>query len=162
MLSLTARVNPFTDITKLIARLNSATSSDTEPVTQAIREGFAENFTGERRGTGQSWAALQPSTVFDRIRHGYGGSHPILVRTGSLRDSYASTGSADGVNEFTPDGSGWVLAVGSKHRIGIFHERGTSRMVARPVTELSPQRENTIADRVQEMIERIERQIVGS
>lgn len=161
MLNLTARVNPFTDITKLIARLNAATSTDTEPVTQAIREGFAENFAGERSGTGRSWAALRPTTVLDRIRHGYGGSHPILVRTGSLRDSYTAQGS-DSVNEFTPDGSGWVLAVGSRHRVAIFHERGTSRMVARPVTELSPQRENTIADRVQEMIERIERQIVGS
>ena len=83
------------------------------------------------------------------------------MRTGSLRDSYTAQGS-DSVNEFTPDGSGWTLAVGSQHKVGIFHERGTSRMAARPVTELSPQRESTIADRVQEMIERIERQIVGS
>jgi phage gpG-like protein len=161
VLSLNAKVNPFTDITKLIARLNAPSSTDTEPVTQAIRDGFAENFAGEQTGAGLSWVPLRPFTIAERTRLGYGGAHPILVRTGSLRSSYTAQG-GDSVNEFTPDGSGWVLAVGSQHPNALKHEQGEGRVPARPVTILSPQRENTIADRVFEMIERIERQTAGT
>lgn len=39
----------------------------------------AERTTGEGR-----WARLKPSTVRDRIRQGFNGTRPILVRTGAL------------------------------------------------------------------------------
>lgn len=161
MLSLNAKINPFADIAKLIARLNAPTSTETEPITQEIRAGFAENFAGEQTGQGRPWAALRPFTIAERTRLGYGGQHPILVRTGSLRSSYTARGS-DSVNELTPDSTGWVLAVGSQHRNALKHEQGEGRVPARPVTPLSPGRENEIADRVFEMIQRIERQTAGT
>jgi hypothetical protein len=58
-------------------------------VLRVIRQQFERNFAEERGRT--RWAQLAPSTVADRRRRGYGGAHPILVRTGALRRHVLTT-----------------------------------------------------------------------
>lgn len=58
-------------------------------VLRTIREQFRLNFEGEKGR--RPWPALAPRTVAERRRLGYGGAHPILVRTGALRQHVLRT-----------------------------------------------------------------------
>lgn len=49
-----------------------------------IRAAHARNFASESSGYG-GWPGLAPRTIRQRERLGFGGAHPILVRTGALR-----------------------------------------------------------------------------
>jgi phage gpG-like protein len=64
---------------------------DLSPIFKRVSEKFRQEigfqFTSEGSHGGHAWAPLKPATVRDRINKGYGGEHPILVRTGRLRDS---------------------------------------------------------------------------
>lgn len=66
-----------------------ATVLSSPGVLSVIREQFSRNFKTETGRT--KWAGLAPSTVQDRMRRGYGGRHPILVRTGALRTHVLKT-----------------------------------------------------------------------
>lgn len=52
-----------------------------------IRRGIWRNFQTESWGGGQPWVRLRPRTIQERRELGFAGEHPILKRTGSLRDS---------------------------------------------------------------------------
>lgn len=62
-----------------------------ESAVPTIREAHAAVFTSEGAAGRGSWQALAPRTVRERVRLGYPGSNPILVRTGALRDHVLST-----------------------------------------------------------------------
>lgn len=55
--------------------------------------------------------------------------HPLLVKSGRMKDSYLNVGDRDNVNEQTA----LTLSYGSKNPYAGFHETGTSRLPARPV-----------------------------
>lgn len=69
----------FTGLTATLDELPAALSA----AVPAIRAAFARNFADERERT--AWAALAPRTVAERTRLGFGGTGPILTRTGALR-----------------------------------------------------------------------------
>jgi len=48
-----------------------------------------ERFKTEGKSAGQSWAALKAGTVKQRIKLGFPGQHPILLRSGTLREGAA-------------------------------------------------------------------------
>lgn len=133
---------------QLIARLNRLTTSDVKPVSDAIKQGFAENFENESAG-GKAWSPLAPATVRDRISHGFGGEHKILQRTQSYLNSFQ--GGGEHIETVTPEIFGATIEVGSRHRLTEFHESGTSRMPARPVTILSQQAERRVFDEIDKL-----------
>lgn len=55
-------------------------------VAEAVRLGIAWNFAHESAG-GQAWPPLAPMTVGIRRSLGYAGEHPILQRSGRLKNS---------------------------------------------------------------------------
>lgn len=55
--------------------------------------------------------------------------HPLLVKTGELKDSYLNVGDRDNVNQQTA----LTLDYGSMNPYARYHETGTSRIPARPV-----------------------------
>lgn len=136
----------------LVNRINRITTSDTKPITDAIRSGFEQNFERESAG-GSAWAALAPSTVLDRQKHGYGGAHKILERTGSYMNSFQ--GGGDHVETVETDGSGATIEVGSRHRLSAFHESGTSRMPARPAAVLSQDAERRVFKEIEDLFARL-------
>lgn len=76
----------------LLARLNMRLgtgylSGSLLAVHQYILNKHEGMFAGERDPFGNKWAPLAPSTVAFRTYMGYGGAHPINVRTGELRES---------------------------------------------------------------------------
>lgn len=78
---------------------------------------------------GPGWAPLKPATNRDRVRKRYPPAHPILERTGDLRRSASEAGSAH-IRRYVAGTKG--IEVGSRDAKAVFHQKGTSRMVARP------------------------------
>ena len=92
-----------------------------------------------------------------RRRFGFAGNRPILVRSGSYRDSFVGRGS-DNYENIQTTGFGLIIDVGSDDRRGPWLERGTSKMPARSVTLLDDGQSNQLADLVEFVIGQIERQ----
>lgn len=150
--------NPAEALERLFQRIERPGRGEVAKIAGAIRQGFADNFTSESSGQGP-WAALAPATVAERIAQGYGGDHPILRRTGSLRASFVQPG-GDHIERFTGMGGGWLLEVGSQHENAAFHEHGTRRMPARPVTPLSVQAEGRITSTLHYVLDQIEKAVL--
>lgn len=159
MLTLEAQGDPFEDLVKFVKAIVAPTQTEQQQVSNAVREGWRENFTGERSGDGRAWAALAPSTVRQRIRAGYP-ARPILVRTGALRNSLLSPGAANSYEDVQTTGNGWTLVVGTEDSKAIFHERGTARMPARPFIALSDQAEQRVVSALDSLVAQIEARIL--
>jgi phage gpG-like protein len=108
-----------------------------EPAWQDVGDALTADFMLNMIGEGgvfarKMWPQLAPSTVADRLRKGYGGAHPILQRTGALALSLLRGGPGN-VFQTTPNS----LVVGTNIAYAGFHQRGTSKMPARPVVGMS-------------------------
>lgn len=147
--------NPAEALERMFRRIQRPGRGEITKVAGAIRQGFADNFTSESSAEG-AWKPLAAATVAERIAQGHGGEHPILRRTGSLRASFVQPG-GDHVERFTGQSGGWVLEVGSQHENAAFHERGTHRMPARPVTPMTQQSEARINATVDYILDQIEK-----
>lgn len=99
----------------------------------AARVEFARNFVEERGRSG--WAPLAPRTVAERVRLGYGGRHPIQVRTGALRAHVLGT-----KPEVTTGGGGVTLRIapGKGMRKYAWLAKGTRTIPPRPMVVLKP------------------------
>ena len=109
------------------------TKEEMLPVANAIRTQYQRSFDGEGSIGGARWFPLAPSTVRQRIRLGFGGTNPILVRTGGYRNSWIDPNNPNHVEELYVGDNGWQLLVGSKDYRTAWHEHGTPHMPARPV-----------------------------
>jgi hypothetical protein len=69
---------------------------DVGKITNPIREGFADNFAGEKGGPhGSPWALLAERTSYERVLLGFDPYHPILERTGRYKSSWIDRTSGD-------------------------------------------------------------------
>ena len=85
---------------------------------------------------GGFWPALALSTVGERIRLGYGGWSPMLVRTGALLESVTIRGGMNNIFQVTATG----VTVGTSDPKAVFHQYGTRRMPMRRVVGITNQR----------------------
>lgn len=133
-----SRVRKLADFFETLS-LNSSARGDAENV---VRRGLDENFRNE--GTpGSSWTPLVKWTQRVRARQGYHPQHPILQRTGGLRESFAP-GGALGFSRYETRGSKRgvaLLQIGSSHPLAALLEGGnpSSNLPARPITSEIPQ-----------------------
>lgn len=144
----------LTGLQRIVDSLLRPSPSSLSPIQTAIRQGFDENFATESAG-GAPWAQLAPATVRQRILLGFGGEHPILQRSGEYRSTFTKAGNADHVSTINYDGGVIHIAEGSGSLLAQFLERGTSKMPARPVLELSQSAIDNVADAMTEMIDKI-------
>lgn len=63
--------------------LNRLSRPDPRKAVKRVAEMWAHNYRGEGNQVG-GWVALAQATVEAREKEGFGGSHPILIRNGSL------------------------------------------------------------------------------
>ena len=161
MLTLEAQGDPFEDLLKFIKAIVAPTQTEQQQVSNAVREGWRENFTGERGGDGRAWAALRPFTVRQRILSGYPGAHPILVQSGHLRNSLLNPGAADSYEDLQATGDGWTLVVGTEDPKALDHEIGAGRIPARPFIALSDQAEQRVVSALDSLVAQIEARILG-
>lgn len=125
-----------------IARGFSRFADDVKDLSPAFREMVKDFHEGEKRqfesgghyGAG-GWRPLAPSTLERKAREGF--PSDILVRTGELKASLVSGGghAVEEVRELS-------MKVGTDLKYGIHHQRGTSRMPARPIIRL-PEEQKT-------------------
>ena len=81
---------------------------------------------------GPDWEPLAPSTVAYRQSHGFGPAHPILERTGALKDSF--TGFGDG----TSIASAGFMEVSSHVDYAIYHQDGMGNNPRREIMKITP------------------------
>lgn len=117
-----------------------------EQIAADLRGDFNAQFTAQGGFYGKSsrWAPLMPSTVKDRERQGYFGPAPILFRTGALYDSLVDVNGADHIEQITATS----LTIGTANPYAIYHQLGTSKMVARQLVGLSWTRGPSIVRRL--------------
>lgn len=99
-----------------------------EEVMQHLEELEDVQFSTEGALLSGGWAPLRPSTLARKSMAG----HSILTETGALRASLAGEDDADAIRRVTSEG----LDFGTSVPYAGFHQRGTRRMVARPLLEL--------------------------
>lgn len=141
------------ELMDILRRMREPDAEVSAGLGEAVRQGFAENFAGERSGTGRAWNPLAPSTVRERVRLGFPGEHPILVRTGQYRESFLSRSAGDHLHRLQVAAGGWTLEEGSTDYRVKWLEGGTHtadsdwfHIPPRPVTLLSPEAEERLGD----------------
>lgn len=149
---------PFNEIGRVVDAFMRPTQSEVAPVEEAIRLGIAENFRTESAG-GHTWTPLAPATVRERVRRGYGGFHPMLVRSAALWQTYTNANNPRHASELAQGAGGWTLAVGSDDIRATTHEFGRDHIPARPVLILSDAQEGRVLDALGAMLTAIERRI---
>lgn len=124
-----------------------------------VQDAAVANFDREGSASG-SWPRLQDATVSERLRLGYGGDHPILVRTGTYEASF--TGGTDWHQESRREGSEWVLSFGSDDYRATTHEFGRDGIPARPVLVFDDDVEVRIERGLLQVYDNLERRTRGS
>jgi len=81
-------------------------------VADRVRLGIARNFTTESAG-GVPWPQLAVSTVMERRRLGFSGSHPILQRTRQLKMSWTERNHPEHLESWGAFAGAVVLVLGS-------------------------------------------------
>jgi len=117
-----------------VEQLDAMPEEALRPAQAAIRATFAANFASESAG-GAQWAPLAPRTVAERIRLGYPGERPILVRSGSYRRTFTEPDDPDHYGEIERRSGRTVIEEGTRDiRAGTL-EFGSDRVPARPVMQ---------------------------
>ena len=103
-----------------------------------VWEQMSEDFWAQNEQTfaeeGPGWRPLAPSTRWDRLYRGYPPSHPILVRTGALRDSLTD-GTAEGaIYEVYPQELtlGSDLKTKNGYTLATLHQFGSMKVADHP------------------------------
>lgn len=148
------------DLTLLVERIANPGNAQKRSVSGAIRQGFQDNYTTQGAASGTPWRPLAAFTVLDRQKQGYGGTGPILVRTGRLRSTWVGEGSGH-YSSFRQSGGYAVWEEGSDDPIALKHELGEGRVPARPVSLLGERSEARIMDVIDLMISQLEREVMG-
>lgn len=167
---LVADKDPFAELVKFIDRIGHPTEAEQRIVSEPVRAGFAENIIGEHSGTGEPWPQLSGRTNVDRKRKGYPEAHPMLIRRGILTGSYLQLGRPDHVEQLESTAEGWSLTIGSDNERAHLQEFGGRTIInnheavipPRPITILSNRTEINIGSGIEQMIESIKAQLLGS
>ena len=102
-------------------------SEDLSEEWRALVPGITKTISARFQREGPGWKQLARSTQLQRRREGFGAAHPILVRTGDLRESFL-----DGSTQIIePD---WMYYA-SPHEWAGVHQHGSKdgRIPARPI-----------------------------
>ncbi|MCA9980239.1 MAG: phage virion morphogenesis protein [Anaerolineales bacterium] len=126
------------DLLRFFQRVGNPDANERRTIADAIRRALAGSFANQGSARG-AWSPLRPRTVAERIRLGYPGQRPILIRSGQLRASWTQRGHSDHVETYERTRGGWRIGVGSKDIRAGTHERGNPALniPARPVRYLT-------------------------
>lgn len=98
---------------------------------------------------GHAWAPLNPA--YAKYKNARYPGRPILVRTGSLRDSLTGSSGPSSVNEQNP----LEMRIGSNSKIGSYHFHGTRKMPARRPIDLTPKDKSRWMKTLHEFVARV-------
>lgn len=109
-----------------------------EPYQQILAEQHAGMFAGEFDSNLESWAPLKPSTIKRK------GHDRILVDKGDLMRSLTVVGGPGNIHGVTPT----TMVFGTSDPKALFHQEGTSKMVARQPVGMSQETEDKLVESV--------------
>lgn len=141
------------DMREFVRRVIYLNRSQQREIDRGVRREFAHSFSAQ--GNARPWASLAQMTIIDRIRKGYPGISPILIRSGDFMRSWTERSHPDHVFDFNQQRDGWTIESGSEDERAQWHEQGTRFMPARPVADFSVQSENRLRSVVDALIDRI-------
>lgn len=113
---------------------------DLTPAMIRIGEGFRDGVEGQFNGGG--WAALKPYTI------AWKGHATKLVYSGGMKASWVTKGAPGNISRESAQRGKW----GTGHELVGWHQFGTSRMVARPVTVPPAGFDNTVVSEISDWI----------
>lgn len=113
----------FDDLERLIDKIQRPGNGNLRKIADGVRQGFQDNFSSEGGAAGTPWQVLAPRTVVTRRKLGWGGSHPILKRTGKYQSSFVNANNSDHIEDIYSGNGGVTIDVGSQLARRI-HERG--------------------------------------
>ena len=142
----------FGEISQWIRRVAAPSQNERSQVDRIMRRAFAKTFSGQGGDTG--WQPLAESTAADRRRLGFPARRPILIRTGEYMQSFTQTG-GDHVFEVETNAGGVTFRGGSQEERVQWLEYGTSRMPARPVTDISDRSNEEVLDQYDDIVARL-------
>ena len=141
---LTQLTSALSDPSKIIVTFDNIR----EKIESARKADIGQRFIDQADGTGKQWAGLAPSTVKDRIKKGFPGSSPILIRTGKLRDAAINANIQTGISS---DASFYTATIEDADiaKIANILQKGSSKnnLPARVFFDISP----TFSDKVKEL-----------
>lgn len=144
------KVNPAKHAAR---RVSAIVSSGPRTAIRVFIEHVGETFATEGFG---KWAPLAPRTVEERIALGYGGEHPILVRTGSLRDSLTR----NSVIHLRRTDTSAELRIGTRHELFLIHQRSSRvNMPSRPMVPDTPKEQRELCKRLEPQVLRLLRSV---
>lgn len=150
----TSNDDPFRELRDAFDRLQNPDRTELEPVSDAIRQGFAKRFAEESSRDGQKWAPLAKSTIKDRQREGLG-EHPIHRRSDSLLDTFINPENPDHIAAFGTYAGEWVFQEGSADDRAVWLGEGTDTIPSRPMVELSDSDEELVGAAMDRVFDRI-------
>lgn len=107
---------------------------DLSPVWQVLADDFLkverDQFVSEGQSGSGGWVPLSPGYAAWKAKHAPG--RPLLVQSGKLRQSLTERG-GEHIEEIRADS----LRLGTEVPYAIYHQKGTRRMPARKLVELS-------------------------
>lgn len=124
----------------------AAAGRDLTPLMKAIAghlaDSVAESFQRQAKPGGRDWEPLQPQTVAERLRKGYGGDAPILERSGDLANSILS--------DWTTQSAIAGVSGGGPARYAATHQFGDDdrNIPARPYLGLHSEHHDLILDEI--------------
>ena len=149
----------FNEIEQWLYAVLSPSIREQRQVDRAVRRGFAKVFGNQGGAVG--WQPLAEATVAERLRMGYPGRRPILIRTGEYSQSFTQDGHPDHVFRVSRANSAVQFEVGSAEERVQWLEYGTTRMPARPVVDLDDRTESEILNGLDDIYDRLFDRIVG-
>lgn len=169
MLNLESKVNVFDSLVDFIRQVTNPGKNEVNKVGDAVRQGYQENFSSEGGNLGTRWLPLAPRTQKERERLGYASQHPILVRSGSYRDSFVERNGPNHIEDYTSEGNGWQLVTGSRDPRGSILNNGGWTIIKnqrvyvppRPVDYLTESSQQRVTDTIGYLVEEIRKRTLG-
>jgi len=159
-----------------LADVGELSNREAEIVADTARRGIAANFEEERAPDGTPWAPLAPRTQEERrkgidargVPFRTGSRHPILKRTGDLKESFTDPRHPRNVTEVERGGGVTAVVLGAKDdprtpgRIETLHAGGFTEtgapVPARPFVGLSDRHREQVEEQARRVVwQRVER-----
>lgn len=117
---------------ELEEQLDRASEAFADVAVDLVHRTLEESFEAEQVD-GEAWAPLAVKTVAERERLGYGGAHPILVRTGSLKRALTESSDPHQSMDIRGSGGDRSIRIGTDDPRFEWHQTGAGLYPARPM-----------------------------
>lgn len=153
MIRLRHQRNVVEDVVEILDHIARLPKNATNKIAAVVRQGHAENFAGQRSGSGAPWASLKLTTQLERQHLGFSPARPILVRRGDYRNTFTNQRDPDHVEIVEHVDAGVWLWVGTRDiRAGTL-EDGRGAVPARPVLPISSAARTKLGDTITSIID---------